>query len=116
MYPGAPRPAGMLLRRRTGLEVMVCCDIVVASRNARFADTHVRIGLLPGTSGLTQRLSRAIGPQRAKEIHLTGNYIESQQAYEWGLINHLVDLPELMPTALKLAHDLADGRYATMMA
>ena len=99
-----------------GLEIMVCCDMSLAASHARFADTHVRVGLLPGTSGITQRLSRAIGPQRAKEMQLTGNYVDAAQAYDWGLVNRVVEPEALMPAALKLAHDLADGRYAAMMA
>ena len=52
-------------------------------------------------------LSRTIGPYRAKELSLTGNFLSAQQAYDWGLVNRVVEPAELMPAALKLAHEMA---------
>ena len=89
-----------------GFEVALACDVLVCSTNARFADTHGRVGITPGW-GLSQKLSRAIGPYRAKELSLTGNFLDAVTAYEWGLVNRVVEPAELMPTALKLASDMA---------
>jgi len=89
-----------------GFEVALACDVLVCSTNARFADTHARVGITPGW-GLSQKLSRAIGPYRAKELSLTGNFLSAQQAYDWGLVNRVVEPAELMPTALKLAAEMA---------
>lgn len=89
-----------------GFEVALACDVLVCSTNARFADTHARVGITPGW-GLSQKLSRAIGPYRAKELSLTGNFLSAQQAYDWGLVNRVVEPAELMPTALKLAGEMA---------
>nr|MEA2797173.1 enoyl-CoA hydratase [Phenylobacterium sp.] len=89
-----------------GFEVALACDVLICSTNARFADTHARVGITPGW-GLSQKLSRAIGPYRAKELSLTGNFLSAQQAYDWGLVNRVVEPAELMPTALKLAHEMA---------
>jgi enoyl-CoA hydratase len=89
-----------------GFEVALACDVLICSTNARFADTHARVGITPGW-GLSQKLSRAIGPYRAKELSLTGNFLTAQQAYDWGLVNRVVEPAELMPVALKLAGEMA---------
>jgi len=90
-----------------GFEVALACDVLLCSTNARFADTHARVGITPGW-GLSQKLSRAIGPYRAKELSLTGNFLSAQQAYDWGLVNRVVTPEELMPAALQLAAQMAD--------
>ena len=89
-----------------GFEVALACDVLICSTNARFADTHARVGITPGW-GLSQKLSRAIGPYRAKELSLTGNFLSAEQAYDWGLVNRVVEPAELMPAALKLAGEMA---------
>jgi enoyl-CoA hydratase len=89
-----------------GFEVALACDVLICSTNARFADTHARVGITPGW-GLSQKLSRAIGPYRAKELSLSGNILSAQQADDWGLVNRVVPLAELMPAALKLASEMA---------
>jgi enoyl-CoA hydratase len=90
-----------------GFEVALACDVLICSTNARFADTHARVGITPGW-GLSQKLSRAIGPYRAKELSLTGNFLDAAKAYEWGLINRIVEPADLMPAALQLAAQMAD--------
>src|SRR6202008_1726619 len=89
-----------------GFEPALVCDVLICSPSARFADTHARVGIMPGW-GLSQMLSRAIGPYRAKELSLTGNFLDAQTAYEWGLVTRVVEPAELMPAALKLAHEMA---------
>lgn len=88
-----------------GFELALACDVLICSENARFADTHARVGILPGW-GLSQKLSRAIGIYRAKELSLTGNFLSAQQAQEWGLINRVVTTEELLPVCRKLAEDM----------
>lgn len=88
-----------------GLEISVSCDILIATPEARFADTHVRLGIIAGW-GLSQRLSRVIGLNRAKELSLTGNYLTAERAYEWGLVNRIVSREELLPTCEALARDM----------
>ena len=90
-----------------GFEVALACDVLICSTNARFADTHARVGITPGW-GLSQKLSRAIGPYRAKELSLTGNFLDAAKAYDWGLVNRVVAPEELMPAALQLAAQMAD--------
>ena len=88
-----------------GFELALSCDILIASANARFADTHARVGILPG-SGLSQKLSRLIGIYRAKELSLTGNFINAVQAEAWGLVNRVVEPEELLPACQALANDI----------
>ncbi|MEE9417652.1 MAG: enoyl-CoA hydratase [Acidimicrobiales bacterium] len=88
-----------------GFELTLACDLIIASTDARFADTHARVGLLPEW-GLSQRLSRVIGVYRAKELSLTGNYLSSAQAEQWGLVNRVVEPAALLPTCNGLANDM----------
>lgn len=88
-----------------GFELAIACDVLICSENARFADTHARVGILPGW-GLSQKLSRAIGIYRAKELSLTGNFLSARQAADWGLVNRVVPADELLPTCRKLADDM----------
>lgn len=89
-----------------GFELALACDIRIASTNARFADTHARVGIMPGW-GLSQKLSRLIGISRAKELSFTGNFLDAKTAEQCGLVNHVVPPEELMPLARKLAADIA---------
>jgi len=89
-----------------GFELALACDVLIASENARFADTHARVGIMPGW-GLSQKLSRLIGPYRAKELSLTGNFLDARTAEAWGLVNRVVPTAELLPAAVKLGHDMA---------
>ena len=98
-----------------GFEVALACDVLLASTNARFADTHGRVGILPGW-GLSQKLSRLIGISRAKELSLTGNFIDAQTACTWGLVNHVHPAENLLPAAQKLAADMAQMPTAMLTA
>ena len=88
-----------------GFEVALACDILIATPLARFADTHARVGVMPGW-GLSQKLSRAIGVYRAKELSLTGNFLSAERAAEWGLVNRVVPAEDLLPTCRSLAKDI----------
>ena len=88
-----------------GFEMALACDVLIASENARFADTHARVGMLPGW-GLSQKLPRLIGLSRAREIAFTGAPVFAQQAYEWGLVNHVLSAEELLPKAMEIARNM----------
>jgi enoyl-CoA hydratase len=88
-----------------GFELALACDLMIASSSARFADTHARVGLMPGW-GLSQKLSRLIGIVRAKELSFTGNFINAETADAWGLVNRVVAPELLLPTARKLATEM----------
>lgn len=89
-----------------GFELALLCDVLLASENAKFADTHARVGIMPGW-GLSQRLPRLIGISRAKELSLSGNYLDAETAERWGLVNRVCKADELVPAALKLAQEMA---------
>jgi enoyl-CoA hydratase/carnithine racemase len=98
-----------------GLELALGCDFLVASENARFADTHARVGVVPGWR-LTVELPEAIGYRRAKEMSTTGNFVDAQTALEWGLVNHVVPHQELLPFCRKLGADIVSNDAATARA
>ena len=102
---------GMLPRRDTpvigaingatatgGLEVALDCDFLIASERARFADTHARVGVMPG-GGLTVRLPRLIGIDRARRMSLTGDFIDAPTALAWGLVTELTAHDQLLVRA-----------------
>ena len=89
-----------------GFELALMCDVLLASENAKFADTHARVGIMPGW-GLSQKLSRMIGMSRAKELSFTGNFLDAETAERWGLVNRVCPADELVPAAVKLGHDMA---------
>lgn len=90
-----------------GASIALSSDIIVASRNARLADTHVRVGLVAGDGGcLTWPMS--MGLNRAKRYLLTGKMLSAEKACEFGLITDLVDSPEeALPAAVDIAEDIA---------
>lgn len=98
-----------------GFELALACDVLIASTTARFADTHARVGVMPGW-GLSQKLSRVIGIYRAKELSLTGNYLSATQAEAWGLVNRVVAPDALMPACRALAADMLSCVPALMKA
>lgn len=83
-------------------------DIIVAGESAYFLQAFRRIGLVPD-GGATYHLPRMVGRARAMEMMMLGDKLPAQKALEWGLINRCTPDGELMSTALKLAHELADG-------
>jgi len=94
-----------------GFEVALACDFLVASERAAFADTHARMGIMPGW-GLTVLLPEAVGVRRAKELSSTGNFLDARTALTWGLVNHVVPHDELLPFARTLAEDIASNDLA----
>ena len=89
-----------------GFEVALACDVLIARTNARFADTHARVGIVPGW-GLSQKLSRMIGISRAKELAFTGNFLDAETAKDWGLVNRIVAADDLEPAVVELAQQIA---------
>lgn len=98
-----------------GLEVALGCDFLVASERARFADTHARVGVVPGWR-MSVQLPEAIGYRRAKEMSASGNFVDAQTALTWGLVNHVVPHEELLPFCQKLGTDIASNDAATAQA
>lgn len=88
-----------------GFELALACDLIFVARGAKFLDTHARVGIVPGW-GLSQRLPRLIGINRAKEISLSGNAVTAERAYEWGLANRICEPESLLGDAKALASDM----------
>ena len=87
-----------------GLELALACDFLIASERARFADTHARVGVMPGW-GLTVLLPQRVGVARAREMSVTGNFVDAALAYDWGLVNHVVPHDELLAYCRQLGAD-----------
>jgi enoyl-CoA hydratase/carnithine racemase len=89
-----------------GFELALACDFLVASERATFGDTHARVGVTPG-GGMSVLLPQTVGLRKAKEMSLTGNFIDAHEALALRLVNQVVPHDELLPTARKLATDIA---------
>lgn len=89
-----------------GLEVALSCSFIVASDRARFADTHAKVGLFPA-GGQSALLPRAIGTRRARQMSLTGAFIDVRTAYDWGLVNEITAPEALLPRCFEIAAAIA---------
>lgn len=85
-----------------GLEIALYCDILIASEQARFADTHARVGLMP-TWGLSVRLPQKVGVGMARRMSMTGDYLSAEEALRCGLVTQVVPHGELAETARQIA-------------
>jgi enoyl-CoA hydratase/carnithine racemase len=91
-----------------GCELALACDYRIASERAVFGQPEILLGIIPGGGG-TQRLSRLVGPARAKEICLTGRQVKADEALRIGLCDEIVPAEQLHERALALASQLAAG-------
>jgi enoyl-CoA hydratase len=89
-----------------GLELMLCCDIAIASSNAKLGDGHANFGQIPGGGG-SLRLPRRIGTPRAKHLMFTGATISAAQALEWGLVEEVVESNALISRVEEIAGQMA---------
>ncbi len=88
-----------------GCELALACDFIYAARGARFALTETTLGIMPGCGG-TQNLPRAVGERRAKELIMSGRSFSANEAFEWGMVNRVVEPSELLPQTLEVARTL----------
>jgi len=91
-----------------GLELALGCDFLIASHRASFADTHARVGVMPG-GGMSIRLPQVVGINRARQMSLTGNFVDAATACEWGLVNEVVPHSALMDRVMELANAVAEA-------
>lgn len=89
-----------------GLELALNCDFLIASERAVFADTHARVGVMPGW-GLTVLLPQRVGFAMARRMSFTGDFVDARRALETGLVTEVLPHPELMPAARRLAATIA---------
>ncbi len=96
-----------------GMEIALACDFLIASERAVFADTHARVGILPG-GGMTARLPRLVGSGMARRLSMTGEVVDARRAEKIGLVTEVVAHELLLPRALELAGQIAEVPGATM--
>jgi enoyl-CoA hydratase len=98
-----------------GLELALYCDILIASEQARFADTHARVGLLP-TWGLSVRLPQKVGVGMARRMSLTGDYLSAADALRAGLVTEVVAHEDLLPAARRVAASIVSNNQKAVRA
>ena len=91
-----------------GCELALCCDLRIAGDNARLGQPEILLGIIPGAGG-TQRLTRLVGPARAKELIYTGRFVEAEEALRIGLVDRVVPPDDVYAEAYALARQLAEG-------
>lgn len=90
-----------------GLELALCCDILLAADKCRWGLPEVTLGLIPGYGG-TQRLARHVGLSTAQRVTLSGEMFTAEQGEKWGLFTHIFVINELMPSALRIAKTISE--------
>ena len=90
-----------------GLELAMCCDVRICDADATLGQPEIKLGLIPGGGG-TQRLPRLVGHGRAMFLNLTGDFVDAETAYAWGLVERVVPVDDLLDAALEVA-----GRFAS---
>mgnify|MGYP001110567505 CR=1 FL=1 len=90
-----------------GFELALNCDFLIASENARFTDSHAKVGIHPGW-GMTQLLQQAVGRRMAKQMSFTCKPLSAEDALRLGLVNEVVPLDRLMPRAMEIARDISE--------
>ncbi|MBW8639189.1 enoyl-CoA hydratase/isomerase family protein [Hoeflea sp. WL0058] len=91
-----------------GLELLLCCDIVLAAKNAKIGDGHARYAIVPA-GGATVRLPRKIGPANAARLFYTAELVDAETMRDWGLVSEVVPGDKLLERAQALASDIARG-------
>jgi enoyl-CoA hydratase len=89
-----------------GFELALACDFMIASQRARFADTHLRVGVYPGPVAVD--LPRRVGMAYAREMSLTGDFVDAAEALRIGLVNHVVPHEQLLDAAMAKARSIAE--------
>jgi enoyl-CoA hydratase len=99
-----------------GLEMALACDFIYASKTAKLGCPEVTLGLIPGFGG-TQRLARAVGERRAKELIMSGKIVDAEEAFRIGLVNKVVEPEKLLEQSIEIAGKItANSFFAVLQA
>ena len=98
-----------------GLELALNCDFLYAADTAKFADTHSKVGLMPAW-GMSQKLPRLIGVNRALEMSLSGRFIDASTARDWGLVNRVFPAEVLLAETQAIAREIAQNETVGCIA
>ncbi|HEX6578468.1 MAG TPA: enoyl-CoA hydratase-related protein [Jiangellaceae bacterium] len=98
-----------------GCELALACDVRIAADDARLGQPEILLGLIPGAGG-TQRLSRLVGPAKAKELIFTGRFVGAEEALNIGLVDRVVPTAEVYPAAQEWAGQFAAGPVYALRA
>ena len=97
-----------------GMELALLCDIIIASKESKFAQPEINLGLIPGVGG-TQRLNHALGKHNANYLCMSGEIITGQRAYELGLVSVLLEANNFSLNAIKVAKKIAEKPKSSLI-
>jgi len=97
-----------------GMELALLCDVIIASKEAKFGQPEINLGLIPGVGG-TQRLKHYLGKYNANYLCMTGEIISAQRAYELGLVSVLLDKNNFFSEAIKVAKKIAEKPKSSLI-
>ncbi|WP_413718962.1 enoyl-CoA hydratase [Silicimonas sp. MF1-12-2] len=98
-----------------GCELAMICDFIIAADTAKFGQPEINLGVVAGIGG-TQRLTRAVGKAKSMEMHLTGRFMDAEEAERAGLVSRVVPAKKLMEEAMAAANKIAEKSMLTVMA
>lgn len=98
-----------------GCELALCADLRIAADDATFGQPEIKLGIIPGAGG-TQRLTRLVGPARAKDLIFTGRFVGAEEALRIGLVDQIVPAAEVLPVALAWAGQFVAGPALALQA
>ncbi|MDA9318586.1 enoyl-CoA hydratase [Octadecabacter sp.] len=98
-----------------GCELAMMCDFIIASETAKFGQPEINLGVMAGLGG-TQRLTRFVGKAKSMEMHLTGRFMDAQEAESSGLVSRVVPAKKLKEEAMAAAHKIAEKSLLATMA
>jgi enoyl-CoA hydratase len=98
-----------------GCELAMICDFIIAADTAKFGQPEINLGVVAGIGG-TQRLTRAVGKAKSMEMHLTGRFMDAEEAERAGLVSRVVPAKKLMEEAMSAANKIAEKSLLTVMA
>ena len=98
-----------------GCELAMMCDFIIAADTAKFGQPEINLGVLAGIGG-TQRLTRFVGKSKSMDMHLTGRFMDAEEAERSGLVSRVVPAKELMTEAQAAAQKIAEKSVLTSMA